>query len=137
MTPQSLTLEELSQEALRLWKELSPGAVLWLSGEIGTGKTTFARALTEHAQAEPARSPTFALVHEYLSPEGLLVHADCYRLREPVEAIDMDFPELMRRARLLMVEWPERAGTYAPPPNAHLQFSFGESPDRRTIERVR
>lgn len=132
----SLSLEELHREALRVWNELPAAAVLWLSGEIGTGKTTFARAITSHAHAEPARSPTFALVHEYPSPEGLLVHADCYRLREPLEAIDMDFPGLIRRARLLMVEWPERAGTYAPRPDLHLRFSFGERADRRIIERV-
>lgn len=107
-----------------------------MSGELGTGKTTFVQAVARAAQAEPARSPSFALVHEYSSPEGVLVHADCYRLRAAKEALDFDFPDLQRRARLLMLEWPERAGAYAPPPDAHIRLAYADHPDRRLLERI-
>ncbi len=128
--------DELCAAAARLWEELAPGSVVWLTGELGAGKTTFVQALARAAAAEAARSPSFALVHEYASPHGLLVHADCYRLREPAEAIDLDFPGLVREARMLLVEWPEKAGSFAPPPDAHVKLSHADDPDRRVLERV-
>lgn len=132
----SVTLEGLDAEARRLWETLPPGGVVWLTGEIGTGKTSFVQALARVGGAERARSPSFALVHEYPSPHGPLIHADCYRLRRPDEALDLDFPGLERRARLLMVEWPERAGSEAPPPTAHLHFAYADEPSRRIVRRV-
>lgn len=135
--PRGLTLPELEHRAAALWTTVPPGGVLWLSGELGTGKTAFVQALARAAGAAPALSPTYALVHEYRAPEGILIHVDCYRLRAPDEARDLDFPDLQRRARLLVVEWPERAGAWAPPADAHLVFGHAAAPDRRTLERVR
>jgi tRNA threonylcarbamoyladenosine biosynthesis protein TsaE len=131
-----LTEEGLGALAERLWHELPAGAVVWLSGELGAGKTTFAQAVTAVAGAERARSPTFALVHEYDSPQGIIAHVDCYRLCEPEEALDLDLPGLLRRVRLLLLEWPERAGGFAPPPDAHLAFAHADRPERRSVERV-
>ncbi len=135
--PDAMTLDELNRAAAELWRELAPGSVVWLTGELGAGKTTFVQAVAAAAGAEPARSPSFALVHEYSSPHGLLVHADCYRLREPAEALDLDFDGLVRQARLLFVEWPEKAGEYAPPPDAHVELAHGDDPDQRLLERVK
>lgn len=134
--PRTLSLDDLAAEAARVWRTLGPGAVVWLTGDLGTGKTAFVQAVTTAAGAERARSPTFALIHEYPSPEGPIVHADCYRLRSPDEAVDLDFPGLLARARLLMIEWPERAGPHAPPPDLRLRFAHTEHPDRRRVEVV-
>jgi len=133
----ALSLAGLERSAAGLWAELAAGSVVWLTGDLGAGKTAFAQALARAAGAEPARSPTFALVNEYLSPEGLIVHADCYRLREPAEAIDLDFPGLLAEARLLLIEWPERAGDFAPVPDAHLDFRHTSDPDLRELVRLR
>ncbi len=130
------TLSQLEEVALKWWEQLLPGSVVWLTGDLGTGKTTLVQAFTRAAKATPATSPSFALVHEYRSPEGPLIHVDCYRLRRPEEALDLDLPELGRRARLLFIEWPERAGSFAPEPDLHLELSYGTSPDRRRIERL-
>ena len=135
--PEEVTLDDLSAAARALWNELKPGSVVWLTGELGAGKTTLVQAVTAAAGGERARSPSFALVHEYDSPHGLLVHADCYRLREPEEAMDLDFDGLVRQARLLLVEWPEKAGPFAPPPDAHVHLAHAEDPERRLLERVR
>ena len=132
----SVARSDLAEEARALWGELQPGSVVWLVGDLGTGKTTFVQELARAADAEPARSPTFSLVHEYDCESGVLVHVDCYRLRTPDEALDLDFPDLLRRARLLVIEWPERAGRLAPVPNAHFVFSHCDDPDRRMLERV-
>lgn len=131
-----MSREEVAAEAERLWRELRRGAVVWLSGELGSGKTTLVQAVTRAAGAEPARSPTFSLVHEYPSPDGLIVHVDCYRLRHPAEALDLDLPALERKARLVFVEWPERAGAYCPPPDLWLRLAHTDDPDRRIVERV-
>ncbi len=131
-----LTLEELEQEAQAWFQRIGRGGVLWLSGELGSGKTTFVQAIARAASATPARSPTFALVHEYPTPEGPLIHVDCYRLKRPAEALDLDFPDLAARARLLAIEWPERAGRFAPAPDVHLCFRLAGDPARRGLERV-
>ncbi|MFC1639291.1 tRNA (adenosine(37)-N6)-threonylcarbamoyltransferase complex ATPase subunit type 1 TsaE [Gemmatimonadota bacterium] len=132
-----VTLEGLRAESAALWHDVPRGSVVWLTGDLGTGKTTFVQALAEVAGAEAARSPTFSLVHEYEASDGFLFHVDCYRLRAPDEALDLDFPEILRRARLLLVEWPDRAGYLAPPPDISLVFSHCDDPAVRLLERVR
>jgi len=133
---QTVSLEDLDAYAVALWRQLSPGAVVWLTGDLGAGKTAFVQALARAAGAEPARSPTFALVHEYPAEEGLLVHVDCYRLRSPEEAIDIDFPQLVRQARVILIEWPERAGSLVPVPDVHIAFAHTDVAGQRKISRV-
>lgn len=133
-----LSLPELAEYARRLWSTLPAGAVLWLSGAVGAGKTTFAQALVRAAGGtEPARSPTFALLHHYATPDGVICHADCYRLKHPAESADLDLDAEARASRLLLIEWPERAGPGVPPPDAHLRFDHVTDPSRRRVERVR
>lgn len=136
MPEREVSLAELEQEAAVAWRALPPHGVVWLTGDLGTGKTTFVQALARAAAARPARSPTYAFVHEYASPAGPLFHVDCYRLRSPDEAVDLDLPTLQRTARVLLIEWPERAGAYAPPPDLHLRLTHVRDPARRGLERV-
>ncbi len=131
-----VTLAEMGAEAAVLWQESPRGSVVWLTGDLGTGKTTFVQALAKVAGAEPARSPTFSLVHEYESPTGVIFHVDCYRLRSIDEAIDLDFPEIVRAARMLLIEWPERAGHYTPPPDVTIGFFHTGDQEVRQMERV-
>ncbi len=133
----TLTLQQIDAVAAELWRELPPASVVWLSGDLGTGKTAFVQAVARAAAAGAAKSPTFALIHQYTSPAGLLFHVDCYRLRSPDEALDLDFPGLVRDARLMLIEWPERAGNFAPQPAAHFRFSHVADPNRRGVERLR
>lgn len=130
-------LQDLEELAREWWHTLRRGAVVWLSGELGAGKTTLVQAFARAGGASAATSPSFALVHHYSSPEGPLIHVDCYRLRRPEEALDLDFPELCRRARMLFIEWPERAGPLVPEPDLHLEVSYTEAPEVRRIERRR
>jgi tRNA threonylcarbamoyladenosine biosynthesis protein TsaE len=130
------SLLQLEEAARGWWHSLAPGSVVWLSGELGSGKTTLVQALARAAGAEPARSPSFALVHQYAAPEGLLVHVDCYRLKRAEEALDLDLAALAARARLTVIEWPERAGPFAPDPDLHLRLEHTARPDRRVVERV-
>ena len=136
--PRDLTLPELEREAARLWSTLGAHAVVWLSGDLGSGKTTFAQALTRAAGArDGARSPTFALLHAYHAPAGAIYHADCYRLRNPGEAADLDLDALALEARAVLIEWPERAAPALPAPDVHLRFAHIDDITRRRVERVR
>ena len=132
-----LSLEGLKSCAARLLASLPVGAVVWLEGELGTGKTTCARLLVDAAGGEAASSPTFALVNEYSTAEGDIYHADCYRLRSEDEAVDLDLWRLARQCRLLLVEWPHRAGEHVPPPTVKVKFGHADDPDFRIVSVLR
>ncbi len=89
-----------------------PGDVLALSGDLGAGKSTFARALIRRLAADEtleAPSPTFTLMQAYDTPRGAVLHADLYRLRGPGELAELGLIEAMEDA-VSLVEWPDRAG---------------------------
>jgi tRNA threonylcarbamoyladenosine biosynthesis protein TsaE len=87
---------------------------------------------------DAATSPTYALVHRYHTPDGRAVyHVDCYRLRTPAEAQDLGFDDMMRDAGIVLIEWPERAGAWAPELDRHFQLSYGPDADTRELEEVR
>jgi tRNA threonylcarbamoyladenosine biosynthesis protein TsaE len=95
--------------AARLSSELQPGAVLLLSGDLGTGKTAFVRGLAEGLGIDPdeVTSPTFTLVHEYRGGRLPLIHVDLYRLdRADLDEIGLD--EDLAATGVVAVEWAER-----------------------------
>jgi tRNA threonylcarbamoyladenosine biosynthesis protein TsaE len=130
----AVTVEQLQAEGARQLGRQPRGSVIWLVGDLGAGKTTFVQAVTRAARSAPARSPTYALVHEYPSPSGPIVHVDCYRLARPDDAVDLDFPDLVARARLLLIEWPERAGSHVPQPDVTIHLSHHAEPELRWLE---
>jgi len=103
---------------------LAPGDVVALSGDLGSGKTTFARALIRHLADDPVLevpSPTFTLLQTYDLARGPVVHVDLYRVNAPEELIEMGFADLADDA-VLLVEWPERAGSLLPHDRLDLEL---------------
>lgn len=90
---------------------VKPGDLLALSGDLGAGKTTFARAFIRvfcHASDMEVPSPTFTLVQTYSAPDGTVVfHSDLYRLKGPDEIEDLGLED-EREDAVLLVEWPDR-----------------------------
>jgi tRNA threonylcarbamoyladenosine biosynthesis protein TsaE len=120
--------------AFELGQSLADGEVVWLSGELGAGKTTFVRHLVRGlGVVTPATSPSYAMVHHYDGPRGPVYHVDCYRLRTPEEAHDLDW-ESLASGRALLLEWPERAGAWAPRPTRRVVLAHTPNPEVRRVE---
>lgn len=102
----------------RVAAQLRPGDVVALTGALGAGKTTLARAIVAglgHAGEVP--SPSFAIIETYDPPTVRLplVHADFYRLDDPAEAEELGLDDY-RQGAALVAEWPENAGGFAQEP---------------------
>ena len=134
---QVLTEPELAATAEALGAALPPRTVLTLEGNLGVGKTTFARALARGLGVrEEATSPTYARVHRYAGRRGPVFHLDCYRLRDPSEAADLDWEGLLAEGDALIVEWPERAGPWLPAADRRYRLTHLPDPDRRGLEEL-
>jgi tRNA threonylcarbamoyladenosine biosynthesis protein TsaE len=131
----NLTLAELEAEGQLLGRSLPPGALLTFEGDLGAGKTTFIKAIARGlGVAGEATSPTYALVHRYRAPRGPVFHLDCFRLRSPEEAADLDWEGLLRDGDAILVEWPERAGEWLPQPMRRFRLHHLPDPERRGLE---
>jgi tRNA threonylcarbamoyladenosine biosynthesis protein TsaE len=130
----ALTPSQLGDAAAALGRDLPRGAVVWLQGELGSGKTTFAQAFARgRGVGAPVTSPTFTLVHRYDGRFGPIYHVDCYRFRAPGEAADLDW-ESLTAGDALLVEWPERGAPWIPPPTVRVLLGHIDDPERRTVE---
>lgn len=105
---------------------LPPGSVVALSGDLGAGKTHFARGLAEGWGAiEEATSPTFALLHEYATPRGKVLHLDLYRAKDAEEIWSAVHDELGAADGLLVIEWADRFPEILPPDAVRVEISHG------------
>ena len=95
---------------------IEPGDLITLSGDLGAGKTTFARALIHHLAGDDTievPSPTFTLMQAYDLPRLRLLHADLYRLSGPAELAELGFED-EAEGTVTLLEWPDRAAGFLP-----------------------
>ncbi|MFO1080158.1 MAG: tRNA (adenosine(37)-N6)-threonylcarbamoyltransferase complex ATPase subunit type 1 TsaE [Reyranellaceae bacterium] len=106
--------------------------VISLSGGLGTGKTTLARAILRAAAGDPdlvVPSPTFTLVEVYETDRGPLWHFDLYRLEAPEQVLELGWEEA-RAEGIALVEWPDRLGPLLP--RNRLAVTLAMAGDGRT-----
>jgi tRNA threonylcarbamoyladenosine biosynthesis protein TsaE len=117
--------------AARLAAVARPGDVIGLSGDLGAGKTSFARAfIRARGGAGEVPSPTFTLVQLYELPGGAIWHFDLYRLRHPEEAWELGIEDAFREG-ISLIEWPERLGPLLPAHRLAIALDFGPGPNAR------
>ena len=113
----------------------APCTVVSLSGELGAGKSTFARGVLRALGARgPIKSPSYTLVETYELPAVHAVHLDLYRLIDPAELEHLGLADYHRPGFLWLIEWPERGAGRLP--IADQQFKFAITEKGHRIERI-
>jgi tRNA threonylcarbamoyladenosine biosynthesis protein TsaE len=111
--------------AARVAALAGPGDVIALKGELGAGKTAFARAfIGARGGIEEVTSPTFTLVQLYELDDATIWHFDVYRLRHPEEAWELGIEDAFRDG-ISLIEWPERLGVLVPARRLEITLSNG------------
>jgi tRNA threonylcarbamoyladenosine biosynthesis protein TsaE len=125
------TENELIAWGERFGRAASAPLVVTISGELGAGKTTLARAICRgYGVTEDVTSPTFALVHRYAAPRSPVYHLDLYRLESPADLTNIGWDETLAEDALVLVEWPERAADRVP--RMHVPMSLQHLPNDPT-----
>jgi tRNA threonylcarbamoyladenosine biosynthesis protein TsaE len=128
--------EETAKIAQELGKQLAGGDVIYLIGDLGSGKTTFTKALlsTLGVAGTEVKSPTYAYIRRYKTAEYNIFHIDLYRLQEVDELLEMEIEELQKTPNnIVIIEWANRLSEESIVATKNLHFRYiGEN--KRGIE---
>jgi tRNA threonylcarbamoyl adenosine modification protein YjeE len=119
--------------AVQVASYVQPGDLVALSGELGAGKTTFARALIRTLTADPnleVPSPTYTLMQVYDGAGFPVVHADLFRINDPSELAELGWEESAEGA-VVIVEWPEQAGDNLAPDRLDVRIELAPDEGER------
>lgn len=129
--------DEKEAEALgmELAKKLGPGSIVALTGNLGAGKTTFAKAIAKGlGVTDLVTSPTFNLIHEHESGRLPFYHFDVYRLESPDELQELGYEEYFCGDGVCVVEWADLIENYIPKDAIRVNISYGENENERVIQ---
>lgn len=131
----AVTETELIDWGERFGRAARPPLVVTLSGDLGTGKTTLARAICRgYGVPNDITSPTFTLVHEFRGARSVVYHLDLYRLRGPDELLNLGWDDILAAEALVLIEWPERAAGFLPKDHVPIQLQhLPDDPSRRLL----
>ena len=120
--------------ALRIRENLQNGDIVLLKGEIGAGKSHFARSLIQAAmdKVEDVPSPTFTLVQTYDTVVGSIWHADLYRLSDQSEVFELGLIDAFGND-IVLIEWPDRLGYLEPQDALTIELVILENDKREVI----
>jgi tRNA threonylcarbamoyladenosine biosynthesis protein TsaE len=114
---------------------IAPGLVLFISGDLGAGKTTLVRGLLRGlGYAGRAKSPTYALVEPYAFSSIDLYHFDFYRFKDRSEWLNSGLREYFNPHSVCVVEWPEKAGDLLSLPDLQIRLEFDGEARRARLE---
>ena len=123
----------------KIAKELKPGDLLLLKGDLGAGKTTFVQGVADGLNATKSpNSPSFTIMQEYDFPGGIFRHLDLYRLDDPtLDSDTLGLPDLLTdETAITAVEWPERLKQMwqRKGRTIEMDFTYGKNEGERKIE---
>ncbi|UYN92437.1 MAG: tRNA (adenosine(37)-N6)-threonylcarbamoyltransferase complex ATPase subunit type 1 TsaE [Anaerolineales bacterium] len=126
--------EQTRRLGMQLGELLAPGDVIWLEGDLGSGKTTLVQGVAAGwGSADQVTSPTFVLVNIYRRPNRQqLAHMDAYRLESAEDAEQLDLDALMDQGPLV-VEWAPRIAAALPPQRLRLQLEAVDETRRHIL----
>lgn len=130
----SRSADQTRRIGMRLGSLLSPGDVVHLIGDLGSGKTTFVQGVARGwGSLDKASSPTFVLVNVYRRADSSrLYHLDAFRLSGPQEAADLDLDTLIASGPLV-VEWAERIRAALPQDRLRIHFTYVDEYQRDLV----
>ncbi len=118
-------LEAMLALGERLGRAFAGGGIVYLAGDLGTGKTTLVRGMLRGlGYRGPVRSPTFTLVEPYALGTLDAYHLDLYRLGDPEELEYLGLRDYLEPGVLCLVEWPERGAGHLPPPDLTVRIEY-------------
>ncbi|QOL19522.1 tRNA (adenosine(37)-N6)-threonylcarbamoyltransferase complex ATPase subunit type 1 TsaE [Candidatus Bodocaedibacter vickermanii] len=133
MIAKTVSLSELESLASDFVRTLNKGAVVYMMGDLGAGKTTFVRAAIQsilgHDEAVP--SPTFTLVQTYDSIPPIW-HYDLYRINDPEEVLELGMDEAFDQG-ITFIEWPQNMRNVYTPKHYRVMLETTTNPEHRSI----
>ena len=107
MTNQDALTKELAEKLAQCCSQIESPCVIYLIGDLGVGKTTFAQYFIRYFGFEKVKSPTYTLVETYQNEKTDIHHFDCYRLSDPEELEYIGIRDYLKTNSLQLIEWPE------------------------------
>ena len=130
----SHSLEDTERAGADFAQTLRPGDVVTLDGDLGAGKTAFARGVLRGlGYTGRVTSPTFAIANEYSAPGGAVVHFDLYRILGEEALFELGFEEYLDGERILLIEWSKNAGALLPAKHRAVRLTYGAGPEDRLL----
>lgn len=126
--------EETKNLGLQFAEHLKPGFVIGLIGDLGAGKTTFAKAVAEGLGIEDTvTSPTFTIIKEYYDGRLPFYHFDVYRLKSTEEMINLGYEEYFYGEGVTVIEWADKILDLLPEDAIIVEFKSTDNKDERLI----
>ncbi len=124
-------LIDIKSIALKLLRQFDPYRIFCFEGTLGAGKTTLIEEICRQLDSKDSlSSPTFSIINEYDSPNGVLYHMDWYRLKNEEEALQIGIEDYLFSGHYCFIEWHKQAENLIPKPFVHVTLTSADANTR-------